>query len=195
MSELYPITDELGFRILTPETWGDFEKMFLRHKGVSGGCWCMYHQVSSSQFQKLDKDARRSLHQERVSEGLASGILLYKDATVVGWAQFGKTVNLEQILRTRKLIAWVNEGNQLPEWFITCLFVDKAYRKQGLQKYTLKSAIKAIEMLGGGLTAGLPFDFPEAGRPAYNGSISLFEREGFQLVAHLGHHALLLKEI
>lgn len=195
MQELHPLTDHLGFRILTPETWGDFEEMFLRHKGVGGGCWCMFHQVSASQFQKLDRVARRALHQERVTNGLATGAILYQDTIAIGWAQFGRTANMEQILRTRKLKAWVDEGNQLPEWFITCLFVDKAYRKQGLQKYILKSAIRAIELSGGGLTAGLPFDFPGDSRPAYNGSISLFEREGFRVAAHFGHHALLLKEI
>ena len=195
MSEIYPLTDNLGFRILTPETWSDFEEMFLRHKGVSGGCWCMFHQLSASQFQKLDRDTRRSLHQERVTNGLATGAILYQNTNAVGWAQFGRTGNMEQILRTRKLISWVEEGNQLPEWFITCLFVDKAYRKQGLQKYTLTSAIKAIELSGGGLTAGLPFDFPDGNRPAYSGSIHLFEREGFRVAAHLGHRALLLKEI
>ncbi|MDD2523022.1 MAG: hypothetical protein PHW11_09440 [Anaerolineaceae bacterium] len=155
----------------------------------------MFHQVSSSQFQKLDRDERRSLHQECVTQGLSTGAILYQDSKAIGWAQFGKTANLEQILRTRKLKAWVEEGNQLPDWFITCLFVEKAYRKQGLQKYALKSALKAIEMYGGGLTAGMPFDFPGDSRPAYNGSINLFEREGFWVAAHFGHNALLLKEI
>ena len=195
MQEFHPITDHLAFRILTPETWSDFEAMFLRHKGVRGGCWCLFHQVISSEFQILEREERHSLQHERVAQGLATGAILYRDADIVGWGQFGRTTNLEQILRTRKLKAWVEDGNQLPDWFVTCLFVDKAYRKQGLQKYALKSAIKAIEMLGGGLTAGLPFDFPGNGRPAYNGSIDLFEREGFRVAAHFGHHALLQKEL
>ena len=33
-------------RELSPSTWIDFEKLFEKHGGVQGGCWCMFYHVA-----------------------------------------------------------------------------------------------------------------------------------------------------
>ena len=35
---------DTAYRIaaLSPETWGAFDAMVLRHNGIFGGCWCTW---------------------------------------------------------------------------------------------------------------------------------------------------------
>ena len=60
----------------------------------------------------------------------------------------------------------------------------------------LKAGVEAIRALGGGMTEAYPADFPGQGRPAYTGSVDMYEKEGFARVAQLGtRHVLMRAEL
>jgi hypothetical protein len=72
-NDIEPIIHNEYYKMMNEETWPDFEEMFQKHKGVRGGCWCTFHQCSSSQFQKMQKEERRDFHRERVFGGTSTG--------------------------------------------------------------------------------------------------------------------------
>jgi len=47
---------------------------------------------------------------------------------------------------------------KMPEWRITCFFVDKDHRNKGLSLFALQGALKLIKNLGGGVVESYPQD-------------------------------------
>ena len=77
----------------------------------------------------------------------------------------------------------------LPDWRITCFFVDKEHRRQGVSSAALGGALAEIARLGGGTVES----YPELidGRKVsssflHNGALELFERHGFERIRQLG---------
>ena len=73
--------------------------------------------------------------------------------------------------------------------------MDKRYRRRGLTALALHGAVELIAQAGGGVVEGYPDD-PEGRRVAvlYNGTRSLFEREGFELVRRKGQRNTVMRK-
>ena len=168
---------------LSPSTWPDFAALVERHNGVWGGCWCL-------EFHPEGKERsahRRAQKEQRVREGTAHAALVYDDtATCVGWCQFGPP---EELPRIKHLRVYSEGAFAPPQWRITCFFVDKAYRGQGVSSSALASALEQIAVLGGGTVESYPEDTTDRKVSAaflYNSRLSMFERQGFERVRRLG---------
>ena len=136
---------------LDASTWADFAALVERHNGVWGGCWCLeFHPEGAERGAH-----RRSRKEERVRSGTAHAALVYDGNTCVGWCQFGSPEELPQIKHRRAYHAGLD---RLPDWRITCFFVDKAYRKKGVSSVALAGAPKEIPRLGGGIVESYPED-------------------------------------
>src|SRR4051794_41967811 len=70
----------------------------------------------------------RAEKEARVREGRAHAALVYDGAMCVGWCQFGPPDELPRIKRRR---AYLDGLIALPDWRITCFFVDREYRRGG----------------------------------------------------------------
>ncbi len=178
---------------LTKDNWDDFEKLFQKHKGVRGGCWCTFHQLPSSDYIKMSRQDRKYYHRKRVEEHIATGLILYEDQNPIGWCQFGRGDIFEQLNRNRAYKKLDKEKQMTPDWRITCIFVDKDYRRVGLSSVILSKTLEMIRDLGGGLVEAFPFDMEGSDKPNYNGSVPMFEREGFEKVARLGKNIQLMR--
>jgi ribosomal protein S18 acetylase RimI-like enzyme len=170
---------------LDENTWPDFARLVEKNNGIWGGCWCMaFHPEGVGRAKSAAQN--RSEKECRVREGRAHAALVYDGSTAVGWCQFGSTDELPRIKHKRD---YQNGLTQLPDWRITCFFVDRAYRGQGVASIALEGALNEIARLGGGIIESYPEDV--AGRPVsgsflHNGTVSLFERLGFQRTRRLG---------
>jgi GNAT superfamily N-acetyltransferase len=72
--------------------------------------------------------------------------------------------------------------------------VHKKYRRRGVARTALKAALAAIKEAGGGLVEAYPIKCWEAYQK-YRGTVSMFEKEGFQIVAPLGESNVLMQRI
>lgn len=176
------------------ETWPDFDRMFQKHKGC-GGCWCTYHLCSRPVFEHMLPEERRAVHQKLIASGVATGLICYLDDIPVGWCQFGPASIFEHANRKRTYRAFDKTNEMKPDWRITCVFVDKSYRRQGLAKKVLAEAIGAIKAMGGGVTEAFPFVIPGKKIPEYTGSVEMYEAEGFQEAARLGKYIVLMRAV
>jgi len=128
----------------------------------------------------------RTEKERRVKEGRAHAALVYDGSTAVGWCQFGPTPELPRIKNKR---AYLDGLTDLPDWRITCFFVDRDYKRKGVASVALKGALHEISRLGGGTVESYPEDVE--GRSVstsflHNGTVSMFKREGFRRSRRLG---------
>jgi len=166
-------------------TWPDFARLVERHNGVWGGCWCMAFHAEGGERGKTFAQ-KRSEKEYRVREGRAHAALVYEGTACVGWCQFGPTEELPRIKAQR---AYREGLTALPDWRITCFFVDKSYRGKGVAAAALGGALQEITRLGGGTVESYPEDVEDRSVSSsflHNGTVSMFEQKGFKRDRRIG---------
>ena len=111
---------------------------------------------------------------------------MFDGPTAVGWCQFGPVGELPRIKHRRDILAGLTS---LPDWRITCFFVDRDYRGKGVASMALGGALNEIARLGGGTVESYPEDVEGrsvSGSFLHNLTLSLFEQHGFQRTRRLG---------
>ena len=166
-------------RALTPDTWPAYARMMERHNGVFGGCWCTWFHTMNDEKAR-EAGANRSLKEQLVSEGRAHAALVLDGDEAVAWAQFGSPAELPNIRHRKEYLATTDV---LPDYRITCIFVDKRYRHRGLSAIALGGALELIAASGGGVVEGYPHDNDGKRKSVlYDGTRALFERAGFTFI-------------
>jgi GNAT superfamily N-acetyltransferase len=171
---------------LSRRTWPDFARLVERHNGVWGGCWCIIFHYEGPGHVGGTPSQNRADKERRVRQGKAHAALVYDGSTCVGWCQFGSPAELPG-MKLRK--AYVEGLEQLPDWRITCFFVDREYRHKGVAAAALRGALKEIARLGGGTVESYPEDVRGRSTSSsflYNSTLSMFERQGFRRSRRLG---------
>jgi hypothetical protein len=186
--------NNLSIKPLNIETWNDFERLVQKHNGVWGGCWCTaFH--PKSPLQKQSQELTKSYKKKLVEEDRAHAALVFDGDTCVAWCQFGPPHELPNIYHKKE----VESKMTLPDWRITCIFVDRDYRKNGLSFFALKGALELITNLGGGVVESYPQD-PQGRKISnsflYNGAKEIFEKAGFNYEGKKGkNHSIMRKTI
>ncbi len=164
-------------------TWAAFASMVERHNGVFGGCWCTWFHTMPAEKERT-YDANRSLKQRLVEQGRAHAALVCDGDEAVAWCQFGSPDELPNIYHRKQ---YELERDVEPDYRVTCIFVDKRYRRSGLSELALKGAVDLIAARGGGVVEGYPHDNGGARKSVlYDGTRALFERAGFAYVRSKG---------
>jgi ribosomal protein S18 acetylase RimI-like enzyme len=173
-------------RRLDASTWDVFAELVERNNGVFGGCWCIgYHQECGRSG--LDN---RVAKQTRVRDGRAHAALVLDDSGAAqGWCQYGSPDELPRIKHRRE---YGKDAPPLPDWRITCFYVDTKHRGQGIARAALEGALDQIASGGGGLVEAIPE--VAAGRNApgrflFSATVELFEQYGFSRGRQVGKHA------
>jgi GNAT superfamily N-acetyltransferase len=172
-------------RPLQPDTWDAFAALAERNDGVWGGCWCMAFHPEGS---KRDPGAHRADKLRRVNAGEAHAALVFDAEACVGWCTFGPP---DELPRTPNRKAYEAGLRELPDWRVTCFFVDRGMRRRGVAAAGLAAALGQIAALGGGVVEGYPED--AGGRRVassflFHGTVAMFEAEGFERVRRIGKH-------
>ncbi len=185
---------------LTKETLPDFERFFEKHPAPGAFmCWCMYHhrtslQAASEQRQSRVKEAARNRQQKRelVEKGSSHGILVYSKVEPVGWCQYGSREELPRIDNDPSYRRLAREDGEKRQWRITCFTVLRKHRERGVANVALGAALEAIKDKGGGLVEAYPIVRWGAYRE-YLGTVSMFKREGFKIVAPFGKSNVVMR--
>ena len=186
-----------GFTIrpLDETTWPQFETLVEAHNGVFGGCWCLsFH--AEGKPNTLSYDERRAAKQARVSEGRAHAALVYDGASCVGWCQFGSPDELPRI-KNRKAYEEGQTAAPSP-WRITCFFVDRHHRKQGVAAAALRGELEQIARLGGGAVEAYPENTSGSMvSPTFlhAGTLAMFEQAGFERERMIGKNKWVVRRV
>jgi GNAT superfamily N-acetyltransferase len=168
---------------LTVDSWDAYAAMVERHNGVFGGCWCTWFHTMSADKERT-YEGNRSLKRRLVEEGRAHAALVHDGDEVVAWCQYGSPEELPNIYHRKQYDA---EADLVPDYRITCIFVDKRFRRRGLSAVALQGALDLLSAAGGGVVEGYPHDNGGARKSVlYDGTRALFERAGFEHVRPKG---------
>jgi len=169
---------ELSFAPLTINRWNDFEDLF-GPRGACGGCWCMLWRLPRRQFEQQKGEGNKQAMHAIVASGEVPGILAYRDTQPVGWCAVAPRSRYPALARSRIL----RPLDDRPCWSIACLFINKAYRKQGVSTALLKAAVASAGDQGARLVEGYPVE-PKADKDmppvfAWTGIAKAYLRAGF----------------
>jgi GNAT superfamily N-acetyltransferase len=172
---------EYSIRALGPETWDDFARLGDRHNGVWNGCWCTwFHTFYAEKDKARTAESNRALKERMVNEGHAHAALVFDGAEAVAWCQYGTPDELPNIYHRKEYEAGLE---RLPDYRLTCFFVDKRYRRKGVAAVALQGALDLIAQAGGGVVEAYPQDLEEGRKVSasflYSCTRSMFEQAGF----------------
>jgi GNAT superfamily N-acetyltransferase len=183
---------EYTIKALDLSTWDAFAALVERNNGVFGGCWCMgFHPEGVGKETTAEMNRARKL--ERVRAGTTQAALVFDGDDCLGWCQFGPPAQLPRI---KSRAAYEKELTTLPDWRITCHFVGKGHRRQGVASAALAGAVELIATLGGGTVEGYPEDAGSV--PAgflFNGALSTYEKLGFARTRKIGKHRWVVTKV
>ena len=103
------------------------------------------------------------------------------DDEAIAWAEYGPPEELPNLHHGKQYLA---EADVLPDYRITCVFVDKRHRRQGVTELAINGALDLIAQAGGGRVESYPHDLTGNTKKMsssflYNGTRRLYERLGF----------------
>lgn len=166
------------FKPLTPDRWQDFETLF-GERGACGGCWCMLWRLKRSQFEQQKGKANRNAMHRLVKNGEIPGILAYHRKQAIAWCAIAPREAYPSLSRSRIL----KPVDDQPVWSISCLFVEKQHRRQGVSIALLKAAKQHVKKQGGRILEGYPVEPKKNPVPpvfAWTGIAAAFKKAGFK---------------
>lgn len=168
---------DLVVQELTADLWPAFEDLFDT-EGPVGRCWCLYWRVGAG-YRDRPPDANRQAFRKVVEEGPPPGLLALNDDLAVGWCQLTPRDDLPWLDRTWRL----KRVDDVPVWSISCFYVRKGYRRQGVTTALLSAALDTAERAGASAVEAYPLDAALTPSTSHTGYASTFERAGFRTVA------------
>jgi ribosomal protein S18 acetylase RimI-like enzyme len=179
-------------RPLDASTWPAFAELVERNNGIFGGCWCVgYHPESGDRG-----ISRRAVKEDRVRTGRAhAALVLDQDGAAQGWCQYGSPEELPTIKHRR---AYDKDAPPRPDWRVTCIYVDRKHRGQGIARAAVEGALDRIARSGGGLVEAISevaHGRQAQGRFLFSATVELFEDLGFTRGRQVGKHAWMVSRV
>jgi GNAT superfamily N-acetyltransferase len=172
----------LSIRPATAARWRDLEQLF-GERGACGGCWCMFWRLPRREW-----DARRGAGNKRAlkkivsSGGIAPGIIAYLGKEPIGWCAVAPREHYIRLEGSRIL----KPVDDQPVWSISCLYINKIYRRKGVSTQLLKGAVEFATKHGARIVEGYPVEPMTDKMPdpfLWHGVPSAFKAAGFKEVA------------
>ena len=142
---------DLKFEPVTPDRWNDVERLF-GERGACAGCWCMCWRLPSKEWNAGKGEKNKRAIRKIIISGEVPGLLAYDGKVPIGWCSVAPREKFLYLAKSKSL----SPIDDKPVWSITCLFIDKRYRKQGVGVALLKAAVKFVYEQGGKIVEGYP---------------------------------------
>ena len=163
---------------LTADRWRDFETLF-GPRGACAGCWCMYWKLRRKEFEAGKGEGNRQEQNKIVAGGQVPGLLAYVAGTPAGWVAVEPRDHYP-VLNNSRILAPLDDQTV---WSVTCFFIARGSRGQGLTVALLKAVVEFAAAQGGKIVEGYPTEPRDGARatPAfvYTGLASAFLDAGF----------------
>ena len=169
---------KLAIRPLTPDLWPALEDLFGEN-GACYGCWCMYWRIGRD-YRKRPRAKNKAAFREVVRRGPPPGLLAFNGDRAVGWCRQ---------LTPRDVLPWLDRAWRLkrvdekPVWSLSCFYVRKGYRRQGVTAALIAAALKAAKRAKAPALEAYPLDADQTPSASGTGYASTFARTGFKILA------------
>jgi len=175
------MTEPLVFHPLTPDRWPDLERLFGAN-GANSGCWCMFWRQTGPEWHASTGAARKKAFKAISTKAeRPPGVIAYRGAAPIGWVAVAPRVDYSRLANARVLVPIDDQ----PVWSITCFFIHRSARRQGLMEKLIGAAVDFARDQGATIVEGYPRPVTDKAASAtlYVGTVRCFERAGFDVVA------------
>lgn len=166
---------------VTSDNWPDLVSVF-GERGGRAGCWCMRWRLPREQFEKQKGERNRRALETGIAQGKIKGVVGYVDGVPAAWCSLGSRSEFTELDESDLLAAIDDE----PVWSISCLFVARSFRRQGINDLLLAAAVEYAGQQGAKIVEGYPLSPGSPKVPlaaAWTGFESVFMRADFVEVA------------
>ena len=170
----------------TADRWADLERLFGGN-GACGGCWCMWWRHGNKEHEANKGEGNRLKLMALVEcKGAAPGLLAYAadetgELQCVGWVAVAPRADYPRLNRS----SIAKPIDDTPVWVVSCLFIAKGRRRQGLSSTLIAAAAQYAFNQGAASVEGYPFEPKKDTAPAFiwTGTTSAYKDAGFVEVA------------
>lgn len=160
-------------RPVTPELWPALESLF-NTTGPVGRCWCMYWRIGADYRRQPPEENKAGL-QSVVENGPPPGLLAFDGDQPIGWCQLTPRSALPWLMRSKRL----QPPDDRPVWSLSCFYIHKNYRRQGVMTALIEAAIEHARAAGAPALEAYPFDASLSPSASSTGYLTTFLRAGF----------------
>jgi GNAT superfamily N-acetyltransferase len=127
------------------------------------------------------RDENKEALRKIVKRGCPPGLLAFEGDLAVGWCELTPRDALPWLDR----MSWFQRVDDVPVWSISCFFVRRGYRRQGVMTHPILATLKAAKRAGAPALEAYPIDTsaPKSSSNVFVGTASTFARTGFREVA------------
>jgi GNAT superfamily N-acetyltransferase len=171
----------LSFHPASAARWPDLEELF-GERGACGGCWCMFWRLPRKEFDAGKGAGNKRAFKRIVRQEREPGIIAYVGSEPIGWCALAPRADYVALERSRIL----KPVDDQPVWSVSCLFIKKPYRRQGISSQLLQAGISFAASHGACIVEGYPVVPSMEKTPdpfLWNGLPSAFKKAGFHEVA------------
>lgn len=168
---------KLAFRPLTSSVVDDFEALFAGPGGPKP-CWCMTWRATPDEIRDNKGPARRRQILGRIEAGVPVGLLGYAEGEPVAWVSVAPRDTF------RKLGGPAEQPEQAV-WSLTCMYVRRQLRGEGLGRQLIAAAIAHARQGGAAILEAYPVA-PSSPSYRFMGFVPAFEGFGFVEVGKAG---------
>jgi GNAT superfamily N-acetyltransferase len=138
----------------------------------------MYWRIGAAYRRRLGQ-TNKAAFREIVKHGPPPGLLAFDDDVAVGWCQLTPRDQVPELDRAWRL----KRVDDVPVWSLSCFYVRKGYRKQGVTSVLIAAALDAAKRAGAPALEAYPLDANLTPSTSHTGYASTFARAGFKIVA------------
>jgi GNAT superfamily N-acetyltransferase len=138
----------------------------------------MWWRLTRSEFNRRKGQPNKEALKAVVESGEVPGILAYVEGKPIGWCAVAPRGCYSVLARSRVL----KPIDDAPVWSVTCFFVAKEHRRNGVTVQLLRAAIEHVKRQGGKVVEGYPIEPKTNAMPAafvWTGLASAFLQAGF----------------
>lgn len=168
---------KLKVKPVDKKTWKDFEALF-ESKGAPSWCWCMVWRMTKEELKNNHSADRKKYIKKRVTAKIPIGLLGYAGTEPVAWCSIAPR---DSHLRLGGDDSLEDED----VWSITCFFIKKEYREQGLVPQLIEHARKYAKKNGAKYIEAYPVK-PSSPSYRFMGFTKTFEKADFEFVKKAG---------
>ncbi|MBI2969026.1 MAG: GNAT family N-acetyltransferase [Bacteroidetes bacterium] len=183
----------LTFHPLTSQNWKHFETLFGA-KGACGGCWCMTWRLTSKDYEKFKGNGNKQKIRRLVKSNRPLGIIAFKNKIPIGWCSVSPRHTFPR-LENSKLLKRLDD---IPVWSITCLFINKEFRRKNISSFLIKEAAEYAFQNGATVVEAYPVIPKKKPMPdvfAWTGIANAYKKVGFAIAHQPNENRLIMRKI
>jgi GNAT superfamily N-acetyltransferase len=138
----------------------------------------MYWRIGAA-YRQRPGGTNKAAFREIVKRGPPPGLLAFDNDVAVGWCHLTPRDHLPELDRAWRL----KRVDDLPVWSISCFYVRKGCRRQGITSELIGAALKAANRAKAPALEAYPVDRNLTPSTTSTGVVSTFERAGFTTIA------------